>query len=67
MQHGLEAGRLDYLVKGAFLRNVRDDDDVERLPPEVLVGIADLLRLVLGADRSDDLMARREQLLEDVR
>lgn len=66
MQDGLEAGRLDDLVEGVGLRDVRDDGDGEALGVELRVGVADLLGLILGADGGDDVVAAFEELLEDV-
>lgn len=65
MQDGLETRRLGYLIEGVLLGNVRDDDDFE-VRGLVLVSVADVLRLFLGADGGDDGVALLEELLEAV-
>lgn len=66
MEDDLDAGGLDYLVKGVLSRDIRDDLDVEGLLAEVLVGVPDLLGLVLRTDSGDDPVALLKELLEDV-
>ena len=61
----LDAGDLGDLVEGALLRDVRHDLDLQAVGLG-LVGVADLLRLVLGPDGGDDGVAGRDELLEDV-
>lgn len=65
MQHHVQAGRLDNLVKGILLGNVGHDDDGEVIRL-VLVRVADLGRFVFGADGCDDVVALLEELFHDM-
>lgn len=65
MHHDLETGRLCDFIKGIFLGDVRDEDDLEAICL-ILVRIADLLRLVFRADGGDDSIALLQELFENV-
>lgn len=65
MQHALQPGRLDNLIKGILLGNVRHDNDLQPLGA-ILVCVADLLCFFFGAHCCYDRVALREELFEDV-
>jgi hypothetical protein len=65
VQDDLQARDLDYLVKGILLGDVWDNHNLEAVGL-VLVGIANLLGFVLGADSGDDGVALFEELLKDM-
>ncbi|CRJ94741.1 hypothetical protein BN1723_008576 [Verticillium longisporum] len=66
VQHSLEPRRLDDLVKRILAGNVRHNGDRQASRGQVLVVVADLLRLVLGTHRHDSIMTLLDELLEDV-
>lgn len=66
MQDSFQARGFDHFIKGVFAGDVWDDHNVENVPSEVLVSIADLLCLLLGSDCGNNLMAGFEKLLQDM-
>ncbi|CRK37454.1 hypothetical protein BN1708_001476 [Verticillium longisporum] len=66
LRHSLEPRRLDDLVKRILAGNVRHNGDRQASRGQVLVVVADLLRLVLGTHRHDSIMTLLDELLEDV-
>lgn len=66
MDHSLQPVNLYRFVKGALLRNILDDAEIQLGLWRVRVCISDLLRLLLGAHGGDDGVAALEEDVEDV-
>jgi len=66
VQHDLDTGDLDNLVKGIFLSDIGHDNDVELLLVLVGIRLADLLRLLLGPHSGNYAVALGEELIQDV-
>jgi len=66
VQDDFDAGRLDDLIKGVGLGDVRDDSKGQLLGRLVRVRFPDLLRLVLGPHRRDHIVAFGQELLQDM-
>ena len=65
MKDSFQPRRLNHLVKRIGLRNIGDNNDLQPIGL-ILVRIADLLSLVLGADCRDDGVALLEELVKDM-
>ena len=66
MDHSLQPVDLHRFVKGALLRNILDDAEIQLGLGRVRVRISDLLRLRLRAHGGHDGVAAFEEDIEDV-
>jgi hypothetical protein len=66
MDHGLQPVDLNRFVKGALLRDILDDAEIQFRHRRIRVRFLDLVGLLLRAHRRHDAVAALEQELEDV-
>jgi hypothetical protein len=67
MDHSFQPVDLYRFVKGALLRNILDDAEIQLGCGGIRVRISNFLSLFLGADGCDDAVAAFEKDIEDVR
>lgn len=66
MDHGLQPVDLNRFVKGALLRDILDDAEIQFRHRRIRVRFLDLIGLLLRAHRRYDAVAALEQEFEDV-
>lgn len=66
VEDDLDAWGLDNLIEGVRLRDVRHNGRLQAVLAQAGMGGVDLGGLVVGTDSGHDIVATRQELLEDV-